>query len=384
MTPKNSTLGFQGNSGQRVRISEFSENPLEGVENNLSIEAQDPPDSNSLDACDVIIAVKSSAVGWVDLLMTSGQYQHQPPLPYTPGLEYSGQIVWTGSAVDPGQAKVGDRVLVDGFVAGPRSPGDYQQYGGFASYAVAPVEALRAIPDGFSYDQACNLLGSYETAYHCLIACGQLQAGETVLIHGASGATGLAAVHIAKIIGATVIATGRSDEKLKIVKEQGADHVINCKAAEGEKGVKRFRDEVKALTGGAGVDVVYDGVGGDISLESMRCVRFGARFLIVGWASTPFVAKGKGQRGAPNANMLPTNLIMMKGLKVLGCPTVISTQHDARIRTERLRKITQWVESGLLIPYISHRFPLANIQQALKAKWTGEIIGGCVVHPPAI
>ncbi len=378
------TNNVQIGIGQRVRIAEFAEDPLEGVENNLYLEKQDLPDTSALSPCDVIIKVKSSAVGWVDLLMSSGQYQHMPPLPYTPGLEYSGEIVWTGKDVSENQAKVGDRVFVDGFVAGPRSAGEYQQYGGFASYAVAPINAIRSIPEGFSYDQACNLLGSYETAYHCLIACGQLKAGETVLIHGASGATGLAAVHIAKIIGATVIATGRSDAKLKIVQEQGADHVINCKAQEGEKGVRRFREEVKALTAGRGADVVYDGVGGDISLESMRCVTFGARFLVVGWASTPFVAKGKGQRGAPNANMLPTNLIMMKGLKVMGCPTVISTQHDASIRTERLDKIMDWVKSGQLKPYISHTFTLDNVKDALKAKWTGEIIGGCVVHPPQI
>ena len=109
------------------------------------------------------------------------------------------------------------------------------------------------------------------------------------------------------------------------MKEQGADHVLNCKAPEGQTGVRRFRDDVKALTSGQGVDVVYDGVGGDISLESLRAVKFGARYLIVGWAATPFVAKGKGERGAPNANVLPTNLIMMKSLDVLGCPTVIST-----------------------------------------------------------
>ena len=370
--------------GQRVRVSEFAEDPLEGVDKFLQLEEQLMPNSETLAAHDVIIEVKSSAVGWVDLLMTSGQYQHMPPLPYTPGLEYSGVVSWVGPAVGQATVAVGDRVFVDGFVAGPRSPGDYQQYGGFASYAVAPVNAIRKIPEGFSFDQACNLLGSYETAYHCLVACGQLQAGETVLIHGASGATGLAAVHIAKILGATVIATGRSDEKLQIVKEQGADHVINCKRSDGEKGVSRFRDEVKALTDGRGVDMVYDGVGGDISLESMRCVTFGARFLVVGWASTPFVAKGKGQRGAPNANMLPTNLIMMKGLKVLGCPTVISTQHDASIRPERLQKIMQWVEEGKLKPYISHKFSLTDIKKALKAKWTGEIIGGCVVNPEPI
>ncbi len=370
-------------TGQRVRVSEFAENPLEGVDKFLRIEEQVAPNPATLNAHDVIIEVKSAAVGWVDLLMTSGQYQHQPPLPYTPGLEYSGVIAWVGADVDDKFANVGDRVLVDGFVTGPRSPGEYQQYGGFATYAVAPINAIRKIPSGFSFDQACNLLGSYETAYHCLITCGQLQAGETVLIHGASGATGLAAVHIAKLVGATVIATGRSDKKLQVVKEQGADHIINCKSEDQKSGVRRFREEVKALTGGRGVDMVYDGVGGDISLESMRCVSFGARFLVVGWASTPFVAKGKGQRGAPNANMLPTNLIMMKGLKVLGCPTVISTQHDASIRPERLQKIMQWVEAGQLKPYISHTFPLSEIKSAMKSKWAGDVIGGCVVHPGA-
>jgi len=370
-------------TGQRVRVSEFAENPLEGVDKFLRIEEQVAPNQATLNAHDVIIEVKSAAVGWVDLLMTSGQYQHQPPLPYTPGLEYSGVIAWVGADVDDKFANVGDRVLVDGFVTGPRSPGEYQQYGGFATYAVAPINAIRKIPSGFSFDQACNLLGSYETAYHCLITCGQLQAGETVLIHGASGATGLAAVHIAKLVGATVIATGRSDKKLQVVKEQGADHIINCKSEDQKSGVRRFREEVKALTGGRGVDMVYDGVGGDISLESMRCVSFGARFLVVGWASTPFVAKGKGQRGAPNANMLPTNLIMMKGLKVLGCPTVISTQHDASIRPERLQKIMQWVEAGQLKPYISHTFPLSEIKSAMKSKWAGDVIGGCVVHPGA-
>ena len=163
-----------------------------------------------------------------------------------------------------------------------------------------------------------------------------------MLIHGASGSTGLAAVQVAKLLGATVIATGRSTAKLAVVAAQGADHVVDCSA----EAASRFRDEVKALTGGRGVDVVYDGVGGDISLESLRCVRFGARFLIVGWAATPFVARGKGQRGAPNANLLPTNLIMMKGLDVLGCPTVISTVNDPSLRAPRLAQVLAWAEAG--------------------------------------
>jgi len=191
----------------------------------------------------------------------------------------------------------------------------------------------------------------------------------------------MAAVHLAKLLGATVIATGRSDEKLAIVKEQGADHVINTKAIAPEEKVRRFRTDVKALTEGKGVDMVYDGVGGAISEESLRCVKFGARFLIVGWAATPFVAKGKGKRGAPNVNRLPTNLIMMKGLKVLGCPSVIAAQHDSTLRPKRVRDILKWVEDGKIMPYVSHVFPLSEIKEAMKAKWNGKIVGGGAVRP---
>ena len=364
----------------RVQISEFAETPMEGVDEFLNIVGQEYPDTKQLRKDDVLIAVKSSAIGWVDLMMISGQYQHQPPLPYTPGLEYCGVVLWKGSNVGD-TVKLGDKVLVDGFVSGPRSPGKYQRYGGFASYAVAPKEAIIPISNRLNFDQACNLLGSYETAYYCLITSGQLKSGETVLIHGASGATGMAAIHVAKLIGATVIATGRSDEKLAIVKAQGADHVINTRASDPEEKCSRFRTEVKALTDGKGVDVVYDGVGGAVSEESLRCVKFGARFLIVGWASTPFVARGKGQRGAPNANRLPTNLILIKGLKVLGSPMVIATQHDPSIRTKRLADIFQWVEEGKIKPYVSHTFSLANIKEAMRAKWNGKIIGGAAIRP---
>ncbi len=365
--------------GRRVVIREFAENPLEAIEQ-ATLEAMDAPDPATLGAGDVIVAVESASVGWVDLLMTSGQYQHMPKPPYCPGLEYAGRVAWKGAEVGTG-VNVGDAVLVDGFLAGPRSVGAYQASGGFASYAVVPRAALHPVPRGLSLDQACNLLGNYETAYHCLITRGALQAGETVLIHGASGSTGLAAVQVAKLLGANVIATGRSDAKLAVVKDHGADHVINCKRTDGEPGVREFRDEVKHLTRGRGVDVVYDGVGGDISLESLRCVAFGARFLIVGWAATPFVAKGKGQRGAPNANVLPTNLIMMKGLDVLGCPTVISTLQDPSLRAPRLERILRWADSGQIRPHVSHVFPLAEFKEAMRAKWNGEVIGGCVLHP---
>jgi NADPH2:quinone reductase len=359
------------NPGRRVVVSHFAESPPDAIETAVSIAPQPAPDPSSLGPRDVVVAVRSAAVGWVDLLMTSGQYQHMPKPPYTPGLESAGDVVWAGPAAT---SKPGDRVLVDGLLAGPRSSGAYQASGGFASYVVAPDEAIRKIPGAFTYDQAAGLLGAYETAYHCLVARAHLKAGETVLIHGASGSTGLAAVEVAKLLGATVIATGRSPAKLAVVKERGADHVISSSGGS-------LKDEVKAITK-QGVDVVYDSVGGDISVESLRCVRFGARFLIVGWASTPLVARGQGLRGAPNANQLPTNLIMMKGLDVLGCPMAIATTNDPSIRAPRLAQVLAWAESGALHPNVSHTFPLDDVKAALRAKWAGEVIGNCVLHPP--
>ncbi len=355
-------------AGRRVVVSELGEQPLDAIVNHTALVDMPAPDPRTLDPRDVIIEIKSAAINWVDLLMTSGQYQHPPKPPYTPGLEYAGVVVWAGPEA---KHAVGTRVLNDGFLSGPRSLGAYQPYGGFASYGVAPTEAVHPIPGALSFDQACNLLGNYETAYHCLVTRGRLAAGETVLIHGASGGTGLAAVHLAKLLGARVIATGRSEAKLAIVAAQGADHVIQGP----------FRDQVKALTDGKGADVVYDGVGGEISLESLRCVRFGARYLIVGWAATPFVAHGKGGRGAPNANVLPTNLIMMKGLDVLGCPTVISTVNDPSLRAPRLAQVFAWASSGAITPYVSRTAPLADYVTAMRAKWSGEVVGGSVLRP---
>jgi len=144
---------------------------------------------------------------------------------------------------------------------------------------------------------------------------------------------------------------------------------------------RRFRDEVRDLTDGQGVDVVYDGVGGDISIETLRCVRFGARFLLVGWAATPFVARGRGMRGAPNANQLPTNLLLMKGLDVLGCPTAITTHRDPSVRIRRLEELLGWAADGRLKPHAGRPYPLTEFAEAMRAKWDSRFVGGCVLHP---
>lgn len=359
--------------GQRAVLTEYGETPMDAVDHFLRLETQPPP---AVGPGEVLLRVRSCAVGWVDLIMSSGQYQHMAAPPYTPGLEFAGDVVSVGEGVS--RVAVGDRVLADAFQTGPRSSGPHQTYGGFATYALLAESAALPLPEALSYDQGANLLGNYETAYHVLVHRGRLQPGEAVLILGASGSTGLAAVHLAKKIGATVIATGRNPDKLAMVQQHGADHVLVTD--DGSGGIAPFRREVKALTGG-GVDVVWDGVGGPLSVEAIRSMRFGGRFCIVGWAATPFVARGKGRRGAPNANQLPTNLIQMKGLDILGCPAVIATRFDSTLRPRRLEWLFSQIRAGALRPHVGPVYALADVHDAMRAKWSSRFVGGCVLHP---
>ena len=365
--------------GRRLLLSDYAESPEEAIASMLTLVEQPAPDPAALRPHEVLVRVRAAAVSWVDLLMTSGQYQHKVPPPYTPGMEYAGEVLAVGPAVAPAQVAVGDRVMADTKKVGPRSFGEYQTVGGLATYAVLPADGVIRVPGPLSFEQAAGLLQAYETAYHCLVARAKLQPGESILVLGATGLTGLAAVELAKKLGATVIAAGRSDERLAAAKAKGADHLLNIRGADG--GVRRFREDVKALTGGEGVDVVYDAVGGEVSLEAMRCVAFGARFLIVGWTSTPNVAKGRGQGGAPNANMLPTNLMQMKQLTVMGCPSAIAVAKDPSIRPPRLAAVLGWAERGEIEPLVSLSRPLEEFREVMRARWKGEVVGACVLRP---
>lgn len=356
-------------TGRRVVITRLGATPLDTIEHHLVVEAQPAPDPETLAPTDVIVQVKAAAVGWVDLIMASGQYQHVPSPPYTPGLEYAGEVTWVGDAVE--HVAIGDRVMADGSLTGPRSLGAHQRWGGFASWAVAPEEALVPLPARLSFEQGAGLLGAYETAYHALIHRGRLRAGETVLVLGASGVTGLAAVQLAKAAGATVIATSRSEEKRADIAAEGADHVIATSVMEGH-----LRHTVKELTDGAGVDVIYDPVGGEATLEAIRCARFGARFLVVGWAATPFAA-----RGGVSPNVIPTNLVMMKSLDVLGCPAVISAHREPALRDVRRQKVLEWVEAGRLTPRVARSYALGEVREAMRAKWESRFVGVCVLRP---
>ncbi len=353
--------------GRRAIVRALARTPDEGIAA-VAIEPQSAPDPRELAADDLVIAVKSANVGWVDVLMTSGQYQHVPEPPYTPGLELAGEVVWRGADVT--DVELGARVIADGLLTGPRSLGSHRRWGGFASYAVLPARAAIAMPTGFSFDEGACLLGGTETAYHALVHRANVHAGDAVLVLGATGSTGLAAVAMARLLGARVIAVGRSAAKLELARELGAHDVV----ALGD-GVE-LRAEVKRLTDGRGADVIYDPIGGELSVAALRAAAFGARFVVVGWSSTPLVA-----RSGRDANTLPTNLVLMKSIDVLGSPAVIAVHRDPSLRPERLARILAWANAGELRPHIGAVYTMDGVHDALRAKWTSAKPGNVVLRP---
>ena len=364
-------------AGQRAAVTEFGRDQQDAIDRCLVVQPQPAPTPTDLRDGDVAIAVRATELVWTDTVMMTGQYQHQPRLPYAPGMTYAGDVVLTTPNAEAAGLTVGTKVAIAGTDAGPRSHGRYQAYGGCATYAVSPISCVRRVPAAWSYAECACFAYGYDTAYHCLREIGKIQPGETVLVQGATGGVGIPAVQMARALGATVIAVTRSATKVEFLKTLGAHHVVVLP----EKG--GFAKQVKALTPkGRGVDAVYDGVGGDaITVESMRALRFGGRLLIVGWAATPNVAKGAGQRGSPNANRIPTNLIMMKSLRVLGCPAMIAARVDPSVATRRVAELTQWILAGKLPPpIVGESFPFADVKTALKRRVaSGSTVGSTVV-----
>lgn len=355
--------------------------------------------ASTLKPGDIVVQVRASEVVWTDTVMVTGQYQHRPRLPYTPGMTYSGVVLQvTPDADGTSQVKVGDRVAIAGWDAGARSLGRYQSFGGLASYAVAPSSAVRRIPSTWSFAEASCFAYGYDTAYHCLVEVGKCKAGESILIHGATGGVGIPAVRIAKLLGLRVLVTTRDESKIDFLKSIGVDECIVlpkaapilAAAAPGTaatlppaaKKQRGFSVEVKRLTGGKGVDVVYDGVGGAaITVESMHALRFGGRLLIVGWASTPNVAAAGGKGGSVRPNLIPTNLIMMKSLVIMGAPAMIAAKMDPSVSTRRVKQLEQWFEQGALPPpIVAQTFPLSRAKDALRSRVaSGSSVGSTVV-----
>ncbi|MET4700252.1 NADPH2:quinone reductase [Constrictibacter sp. MBR-5] len=294
---------------------------------------------------EVQVAVAAVGVNYVDMLMCAGGYQLKPELPFVPGLEAAGTVRKLGPDVTG--VAVGDRVI------------SAHRPGAFAEYAVCGADKLWPVPEGFDFAEAATFRSAFHTAYHALAQRAHLKAGETLLVHGASGGTGLAAVQIGKVMGARVIATGGSDDKLAEVARLGADDVVNY-----TKGP--LRDAVKALTGGKGVDVVFDPVGGDVFDESMRCLRWGARVCVIGFTS--------GRR--PEAKV---NHVLIKGASILGIRAGEATRHDPSLLEDSRRTLLGWVAEGKLRPHISHRFTLDQVHEALQTVADRKVLGKAVM-----
>ena len=293
-------------------------------------------ESPSPGPAEVKIRLRARGVSYTDVLRIAGQYHVKTPPPFIPGGEAAGEILQLGTDVKG--LKVGDRVLCGG---------------GFAEETVQPADSVIRLPDTISFEAAAAFRSNYSTAYYALQR-GRLQAGETLLVHGAAGGVGLATVDMGKLMGARVIATARSPERLEVCKRLGADHVVDYS--------KGFREEVKALTDGRGADVIFDPVGGDVFDESMRCVAPFGRILIVGFTSgRPGVAK--------------TNHLLVKDAEVIGFTIGALNRLDAQWAQRNLETLVDWLAAGRISPYHSHALPLAQAAEALRLIIDRKVIG---------
>ena len=289
---------------------------------------------------EVRVAIRAAGINFPDVLIVAGEYQLKPPLPFTPGVEAAGDVVEVDSAAKG--VSVGDRVIVK------------MRHGAYCSEAVVTPAQLTPMPSTFDYAEAATFLAGHGTAYHALIDRGQVKPGEVLLVHGAGGGVGLAAVEMGKMLGAIVIAAASSDEKLEISRARGADHLVRYDR-------EPFRDAVKRITDGRGVDVVFDPVGGEVFENSMRCINWGARLLVIGFTGGIGLAK--------------TNLLLIKGASVLGVRAGEAVRKDPALGQKRLKELLAWAEAGTLRPNVSHQLPLEDYAKAMRLLIDRKAIG---------
>lgn len=295
---------------------------------------------------EVLVRVRAASVNFPDLLMSQGQYQMKPELPFTQGMECAGIVEAVGEGVSA--FSPGDRV-----VGGNKT-------GAFAEFALLPASSLSFVPDSMGFAEAAAYPAAYLTAYVALVRRANLQPGETLLVHGASGGVGMAAVDVGKLLGATVIATSASDAKLDKVIAHGADYAINV--AQG------FRDKVKTLTGGRGADVIFDPVGGDVFDESVRCIAFDGRLLVVGFTS--------GRIPEVKANMP-----LIKGFSVVGVRAGEYGRRFPERGKENMEAIWKWAAEGKTWPRIHAELPLEHWREAYRLLTDREVVGKVVIKP---
>lgn len=295
---------------------------------------------------EVLVDIKAAGVNFPDVLIIQGKYQSRPDLPFSPGGEMAGVV----SAVGPG---------VSGFQPGQRVFG-LCTHGAFAEKTVMPARQLHTIPDGIAFEVASAFLLTYGTSWHALKDRAALQAGETVLILGASGGVGIAAIQIAKSLGARVIAAASTEAKLELCKAQGADETINYTT-------DNLRERLKELTGGNGPDVVYDPVGGDYAEPAFRSIAWRGRYLVIGFAN------GEIPR-------LPLNLALLKGAAIVGVFWGAYTQREPAKFARDVSDMFELVAQGKLQPHISARYPLARAPEALNDMLQRRVTGKIVIQ----
>jgi NADPH2:quinone reductase len=298
-----------------------------------------------LKADQVRLRVRAASVNFPDILMAQGKYQHRPELPFVVGGEMAGEVIALGGNVT--RFKKGDRVVGGGFS------------GAFAEEAQAAEAALRPIPGDTDFATAASYTTAYLTAYVSLVRRGELAKGETLLVHGAAGGVGLAAVDLGRVFGAHVIATASSEEKRDFLKRYGADHALPSSG---------FRERVKELTGGRGADVIYDPVGGDVFDESVRCIAFNGRLLIVGFTS----------------GRIPTiavNMPLIKGFSVVGVRAGEYGRKFPEKGRENIATIDRLLAEKKIRPHIGARFPLNRALEAMRMLEARKIIGKAVIEP---
>lgn len=290
------------------------------------------------------VRIRAAAVNFPDILMVQGKYQHRPTLPFTPGTEAAGDVVAVGNAVT--NVQVGDRVICTGL-------------GCFAQEMQVPAIGLHKIPSQVDYAHAAGFSVAYITAYVALVRRAELKPGEWLLVHGAAGGVGLAAVDLGKLLGANVIATASSETKRAFLKDYGADHVLPSSG---------FREAVKEITGGEGANVIYDPVGGDVFDESTRCIAFDGRITIIGFTSGRIPS-------------ISVNMPLIKGYSILGVRAGEYGRRFPEKGRENVAAIRKLLEEGKVRPHIHARFPLERAVDAMRTLQDRSVIGKVVIEP---
>lgn len=296
---------------------------------------------------ELVIEARAATVTFPDALMIEDKYQFKATLPFVPGGEAAGIV----SALGPG---------VEGFVLGDRVIGNTMLVGGFAEKVLVGASATRKLAKNTDYAEATGLGYAYGTGYYGLRHRGALKPGETLLVLGAAGNVGLAAVELGKLLGARVIAAASSAEKLSVCRDRGADEVIDYSCED-------LKARTKELTGGKGVDVIYDCIGGDYAEAAIRSIAWEGRFLVIGFTA--------------GITKLPLNLTLLKGCQVVGVFYGAMVQRDPALRSQIDRELEALMEAGKLHPYVSERYALADAPKALRALLDRKVTGKVVVEP---